>query len=338
MITIDDIRKPIKADLQAFDEFVADNFKGEGDLLQEMLLYALKSRGKGVRPMLTILSASMNNPSLAEASAECGEERRCTKRTYLAAMITEMIHTASLIHDDILDSADERRGIPSVNSKWGSNLAVILGDYILANTVGKGMASGQYDIVAHIGPAIGALCEGEVLQGQHAMSLDTTRDDYFDIISLKTASLLGTSAALGAISVGAPRERVDRMRKFGEAVGIAFQIQDDILDFVRNNNTGKPANNDLREHKITLPMLEVMERSTPAEREEMLSLLRRCGQDESAVDALHHRVVEGRGLELAAETMQAYLQRAMHHLSHYDASPYRDALLAMCRFIAERDR
>ncbi|MBO5890036.1 MAG: polyprenyl synthetase family protein [Alistipes sp.] len=337
MITIDDIRKPILTDLEAFDEFVAENFSAEGDLMQEMLSYALSSRGKGVRPILTLLSA-MLHIAKEPATGDEGKERRCTKRTYLAAMLVEMIHTASLIHDDVLDSAEERRGRASVNAKWQSDMAIILGDYILARTMAIGMASAQYDLISYIGTAMATLCEGEVLQSQHAKNLDTKREDYFTIIYQKTASLLGVSAALGALSVGANREEVDRMRKFGEAIGIAFQIQDDILDYKRDNNTGKPSNNDLREHKITLPLIEVMERGDEAFREEVISLLKRCDKDEEAVDRLHNIVEERGGKEYAAETMQAYIQRAMHLLAKFPDTPYRASLLSLCTFIAERDR
>lgn len=338
MISIDDIRKPILADLEAFDQFVADNFSAEGEMLQEMLTYALSSRGKGVRPIITILSALLHTTKSGELSAEQLNERHCTKRTYLAAMLVEMIHTASLIHDDVLDSADERRGKASVNAKWQSNMAIILGDYILARTMSLGMASAQYDLISYIGTAMATLCEGEVLQSQHAKRLDTKRDDYFAIIHQKTASLLGVSAALGAMSVGANREEIDRMRKFGEAIGIAFQIQDDILDFKRDNNTGKPSNNDLREHKITLPLIEVMERGDDTLREEIIALLKRCDKDEEAVDKLHNIVEEHGGKDYAAQTMQAYIQRAMHLLAKFPDTPYRESLLKLCAFIAERDR
>ena len=338
MATIDAIRKPILADLDAFDEFVKENITAEGDLMREMLSYALSSRGKGVRPMLTMLCASLMNTAVSVNKEESGKERHCSKRTYLAAMLVEMIHTASLIHDDVLDEADERRGRASVNAKWQSDMAIILGDFILARTMALGMASAQYDIMSYIGTAMATLCEGEVLQSQHARNLDTSRDDYFAIIYQKTASLLGVSAALGALSVGASREDVDRMRKFGEAIGIAFQIQDDILDFSRQNNTGKPANNDLREHKITLPLIEVMERKSEEERKEILELIKRCDKEESAVDALQKIVDDGNGRELAAQTMQAYIQRALHLLSKYADTPYRTALMELCAYIAERDR
>lgn len=338
MIKIDDIRKPILADLDAFEDFVKENITAEGDLMREMLSYALTSRGKGIRPMLTMLCASLMSSSQEPNREDVGKERHCSKRTYLAAMLVEMIHTASLIHDDVLDSADERRGRPSVNAKWQSDMAIILGDFILARTMSLGMASAQYDILSYIGSAMATLCEGEVLQSQHAKSLDTTRDDYFSIIHQKTASLLGVSAALGALSVGASREDVDRMRKFGEAIGIAFQIQDDILDYNRQNNTGKPANNDLREHKITLPLIEVMERKSEQERCEIIELLKRCDKDENIVDELQAIVDEGEGAKLAAETMQAYIQRALHLLSKYADTPYRTSLMKLCAYIAERDR
>ena len=338
MVTIDSIRKTIASDMEAFNTFVSENISAEGDLMHEMLTYALTARGKGVRPMLTMLAASMINASGEESAESCGAERHCSKRTYLAAMLIEMIHTASLIHDDVLDSADERRGRPSVNAKWQSDMAIILGDYILARTMSIGMASAQYDLVTYVGSAMATLCEGEVLQSQHAKSFDTTREDYYHIIWQKTASLLGVSSALGALSVGASREEVDRMRKFGEAIGMAFQIQDDILDYNRNNNTGKPANNDLREHKITLPLIEVMERKTEEERREIIELLKRCKEDEAAVDALQKIVDENQGTELAAKTMQAYLARAMHLLSKYPDSPYRTSLMNLCTYIAERDR
>ena len=321
MVSIDDIRRPISADLKAFDAFIADNFSAEGDMLQEMLTYALSSRGKGVRPILTLLTASLCSASEPVAES-CGEERHCTKRTYLAAMLVEMIHTASLIHDDVLDSADERRGKPSVNAKWQSNMAIMLGDYILARTLSIGMSSAQY----------------EVLQSQHARAFDTTRDDYFAIIYQKTASLLGVSAALGALSVGASREEVERMCKFGEAIGIAFQIKDDILDYNRNNNTGKPANNDLREHKITLPLIEVMERSTPEQREHIIELLKRCDSDDEAVDAIQAIVEQGDGPKYAEQAMQAYLSRALHLLAKYPDTPYRASMMQLCTFIAERDK
>ena len=337
MISIDEIRKPILADLEAFDEFVTDNFSAEGELMQEMLTYALSSRGKGVRPILTMLCALLHVSKDRALDGE-GKERNCSKRTYLAAMLVEMIHTASLIHDDVLDSAAERRGRASVNAKWQSDMAIILGDYILARTMSIGMASAQYDLISYIGNAMATLCEGEVLQSQHAADKDTTRQDYLEIIYKKTASLISTSASAGAVSVMASREDVEQMRRFGEALGMAFQIQDDILDYSRSAQTGKPRNNDLREGKITLPLIEVLEQCSSAERLQIIDKLSQCATDESAVDYIQNLVEVTGGLSLAARTMQTYIDRAVAILSKYDDSPYRTALINLCAYVADRDK
>ena len=222
MITLDDIRKPVTAELEALDEFVDRQFTAEGELLSDMLRYALSARGKGIRPMLVMLSAAMNAPVKGAAAG---------RRACLAAMLVEMIHVASLIHDDVIDEADMRRGKPSANARWQSHKAVILGDYILAKNMNIGLQSGQFDLVTHVCGSMAALCEGEVLQDECAANSTMTRQAYLDIIYKKTASLLGVSASVGALAVGATRDRVATMRRFGEAVGMAFQIQDDILDY-----------------------------------------------------------------------------------------------------------
>lgn len=328
MITIDTIRKPIESELAEFDEFVKHNFSAKDGLLAEMLEYVLASRGKGIRPILVMLSAALNSAN----------EGRFGKRTFLAAMLVEMIHVASLIHDDVIDESDMRRGRASVNSRWQSRNAVIVGDYILAKNMDLGLSSGQYDIVSHVIKSMTTLCEGELIQSDHASKLDTSREAYFDIIYKKTASLLSVSASAGALSVGASYERVAAMRRFGEAVGIAFQIRDDILDYMPTADTGKPSNNDLRERKITLPLIEVLESVGVEERAEILSLVERCATDESCVEQVQQRVVAAGGIEAATATMKSYLQRAMSILGDYPPTPYRQALLDLCAFIAERNR
>ena len=329
MVTLDKIRKPIGADLDAFDEFVVRNFTAEGELLSDMLRYALSARGKGIRPTVVLLAAGLNAPVRRE---------RMGQRAYLAALLVEMIHVASLIHDDVIDGADMRRGRPSVNALWQSRNAVVLGDYILARTMSTGMASAQYDLVSHIIGSVATLCEGEVLQSQHARDKDTTRRDYLEIIYKKTASLISISASAGAVSVIAPHEDIERMRRFGEALGMAFQIKDDILDYSRSNRTGKPANNDLREGKITLPLIEVLERCEPAEKLRLMDSLSRCGEDPAAVDYIHSAVEDAGGIEMAERAMRTYIDRAVEILSHYDESPYRTALVNLCAYVAERDR
>lgn len=328
MITLDDIRQPITAQLAEFETFVLRQIVAEGEFLTEMLQHALSSRGKGIRPTLVFLSAVMH----------AGDAKRVGRRSHLAAMLVEMLHVASLIHDDVVDEADMRRGRPSANALWQSHNAVILGDYILGRTIETGLASGQFDLVSHVTRAITSLCEGEVLQSDCARRQIVDRDSYYRIIRRKTASLLGVSVSAGALSVGAPREQVAMMTRFGEALGMAFQIRDDMLDYTRSADTGKPANNDLREGKITLPLLTVLERSTEERRRELLERLAGCHADPDSVEYLQHTVESCGGLDEAARVMQDFVDEALQYLKGYPASPCREALENLCRYVVRRDR
>ena len=328
MVTLDDIRRPIADRIEEFEEFVRSSFcEKEGSLLADMVEYVLSSRGKGLRPMLTMLSAAA-----VSTTGDFG------KRTMLAAMLIEMIHTASLVHDDVIDESNMRRGQASVNARWQSRNAVIVGDYILARNMDIGLRSGQYDLLTHIIGNMAVLCEGEILQSDHAGKLDISKQDYFDIIYKKTASLFASCAASGAISVGAQRRTVESMHRFGEMVGMAFQIVDDILDYTPDNNTGKPAANDLQERKITLPLIEVLEKVTPELKRDILSAVERAATDSAAVDFIREKVVEYGGVEAARATLQRFLQRALSELSALEDTPYRQALIDLCTFVAERDR
>ena len=329
MVTLDMIRKPVEGDLEAFEQFIRQKFTADGTLLSEMLDYALSAWGKGIRPMTVLLSAALNAPA---------GQRSGGLRALLAATLVEMIHVASLIHDDVIDESDMRRGKPSANARWQSHKAVILGDYILARNLSIGLGSGQFDLVTHVCGSMAALCEGEVLQDECAANSTMTRQAYLDIIYKKTASLLGVSASAGALAVGATRDRVATMRRFGEAVGMAFQIQDDILDYTPTAHTGKPANNDLREGKITLPLLSVLDRASDSRRRELLERLSRCHESDEEVEYLRSTVENEGGLSFAAEVMQGYIARAVEMLSDYPDSEYRSALVNLCAYIAERDR
>ena len=194
------------------------------------------------------------------------------------------------------------------------------------------------DLVTHVCGAIATLCEGEILQNDKANRQEMTRASYLDIIYKKTACLIGVSASAGALAVGASREKQALMRKFGESIGMAFQIQDDILDYTRTARTGKPSNNDLREHKVTLPLLTVLESVGEERRRELQARLARCHEEDESVEYLQHIVENEGGMEKAARVMQEYLARAMSVLSEYEPSEYRDALANLCVYVGERDR
>lgn len=328
MVTLDDIRRPIADRIEEFENFVRSSFgEKEGTLLADMVEYILSSRGKGLRPTLTMLSAAATS-----ATGSFG------KRTMLAAMLIEMIHTASLVHDDVIDESNLRRGQASVNARWQSRNAVIVGDYILARNMDIGLRSGQYDLLTHIIGNMAVLCEGEILQSDHAGKLDISKEDYFDIIYKKTASLFASCASAGAMSVGAPRRTIESMHRFGEKLGMAFQIVDDILDYTPDNNTGKPAANDLQERKITLPLLEVLERVTPELKSQILSAVEHAATDSDAVEFVREQVVKYDGVAAARATLQRFLQRALSELSDLEDTPYRQAMIDLCTFVAERDR
>lgn len=327
MVTLEQIQKPIESDLRLFDSFVGEQFKCDDDVLAPMLRDALSSRGKGVRPLLVMLSAGLNSKAGV-----------VSRRAWVAALMVEMIHLASLIHDDVIDESPMRRGKPSLNALWQSKRAVLTGDYILGRSLSIALSIGQYDIVTHITRAISILCEGELLQDDLARKLTMTREGYLQIISKKTASLLAISASAGALAAGASPIEVDRMRSFGEAIGMAFQIQDDILDYSPNAQSGKPVNNDIREGKITLPLLAVMERAPEREREEILKKLASAHEDEGMVEYLQQRVEEGGGVEFARQVMQAYLEKATKILADYPESEFRSALINLALFITERNK
>ncbi len=327
MATLSEIKAPIIKDLEGFDNFIAEQFKADSPLLSEMMTYALSSRGKGIRPLIVMLCSALNSANGI-----------VSRRAWVAATMVEMIHLASLIHDDVIDASDMRRGKASVNAKWQSRKSIILGDYILGRTLTLGMSSGQYDIVAHISKSIAILCEGEVIQDDLAARHTMTRESYIDIINKKTASLISISASAGAIAAGAPHDKIELMRRLGEYIGMAFQIQDDILDYTPTANTGKPTNSDLREGKVTLPLLVIIEQSSEQERSEISSLLSACKDNQDAISELQRKVEQGGGIEFATEVMRAYIQKATTILAQYDPSEYRTALINLCAFITERDR
>ena len=328
MTALDDIRQPVNEALSELNLMIERHFADDKSPVAEMLAYALSARGKGVRPLTVLLSATVNSQS-----------GKAGMRALLAAMLVEMIHVASLVHDDVIDESMMRRGRPSVNARWQSRNAVVVGDYILARAMSVGLSSAQYDLVQHITGAIATLCEGEVLQSRHAADRDTDRESYLEIIRRKTASLLAVSASAGAMAAGASAERVETMRRYGELLGMAFQIKDDILDYTAaGSTTGKPACNDLREGKITLPLIALLERADEVRRQELLHLLDRCREDDDAVAEMCRRVTEEGGSEAAEHAMYTYLHRAEALLADYDDSPARRSLAALCRYVGERER
>ncbi|MFR9650859.1 MAG: polyprenyl synthetase family protein [Rikenellaceae bacterium] len=327
MITLSQIKRPIESTLAEFDTFAQEQFRTENELLREMMVDALSSRGKGVRPILVFLCAAISSPT-----------HFIGKRAFISALMIEMIHLSSLIHDDVIDEAATRRDKPTLNSKWQSKRAVLVGDYILARNLIIGLSSGQFDLVSHITRAIATLCEGEVIQDDRARRGVMTMFDYFDIVNKKTASLISISCSSGGLSAGAKGDEVTRLGELGKNIGIAFQIQDDILDYDSSANSGKESFKDLAEGKITLPLLMLLERDSEERRGEIIELLRQAPTNSEALSSVARYVVEGGGVALASDVMNRYINNALAILSEYPDSEYRSALIDMCAFIIQRDR
>ena len=325
MTLLEQIRQPIERELRECRDYMRQRMTADDPFVQSMLDYVIENMGKGVRPLLAVLASRLHS------SEPIGE------RTCLAAMLVEMIHTASLVHDDVIDESPMRRGNPSVNSRWGSNSAVLCGDYILATAFDAGMTSREYDIPTYIIAAMRQLCCGELVQNECNRTSTMSRETYLDIINKKTAVLLSTSAAVGAVAVGASDDKVALMAEFGTALGMAFQIKDDILDYNLDAQTGKPSCNDLREGKITLPLLCVLEQSDEAERERVIALLRSAHSDENAVEELRRLVVEKGGLAAACTLMDEYMAKARAVTAAYPESPIRHSLDLLCDFVAARN-
>lgn len=325
MDTLQKIKEPVAGEIARYEKHLEETLCSNSSLTQEMLSYILDTRGKGIRPLMVLLSAAMFNSG-----------RELPYDSHIAAMLVEMTHTASLVHDDIIDEAAMRRGKLSVKAKWDASLAVLIGDYILARTYTLGLDNGYYRLTTYVAHVMTQLCEGEIIQSDQSGRLEMTRQIYDDIIYRKTASLMGRSCGAGAISVEAPQEDVDRMQRFGEALGMAFQIKDDILDYATDGQTGKSPCNDLREHKITLPLLSVLDASPDGERRRLLDLLAQAHDSEESIRELCDAIASRGGLEAASREMERYLTQARELILSFPESPYRDSLYELCDYLAGR--
>lgn len=327
MKTIEHIRKPVEAPLKHYETYIKEALHSDSPYVGSIIDYLFSNRGKGIRPLLVMLCAKLH-----------AADRPIGERTYLAAMLIEMIHTASLVHDDVVDEAYVRRNKPTVNALWRSWTSVLIGDYILSRSFLRGLQSQHYDVITFITSSLSELCEGELIQSRQSDRLEMTREIYLDIVYKKTATLIGASSGSGALSAGASPEEVARMKQFGDCLGIAFQISDDILDYAPQSQTGKPACGDLRERKITLPLLTVLERAAPGRRRELLRKLSDVRRRPQNVDYLYDAVIAENGIGMASEAMQTYLADARSLLSGYPDSPVRESLLDLCGFVAERKK
>jgi octaprenyl-diphosphate synthase len=323
MSTTDLIIPPIAEELKRFEPYFRKSTKTDLPLLNTIINYILRRKGKLMRPMMVFLAAKLN-----------GE---FNERTYHAALTIELLHTATLVHDDVVDESSQRRGFLSINAIWKNKIAVLVGDFILAKGLLWSIEHRDYDMLEHISAAVRDMSEGEILQIQKARKLDITEEIYFEIIRKKTASLLATSAAVGTCSVTEEVEKIERMKQFGEYAGMAFQIKDDLFDYHKTNLIGKPAGNDLREKKMTLPLIYALNHCNNGEKSRILDIVRNRKKTSEDLREVSRFVESNGGFTYAAEVMQSYSDKAIAVLSAYPESDIKTAMIEYIRYITSRE-
>jgi octaprenyl-diphosphate synthase len=317
------IKACIENEMKSFESFFSKQLATKVLLLKIIINYVIRSKGKQLRPMLVFLAAKLN-----------GE---ISEKTYIAASLIELLHTATLIHDDVVDETYRRRGFFSINTLWRSKMAVLTGDYVLSSGLMVALKYKQFDVLEVISSAVREMSEGELIQFEKARRLDITEEIYYEIIRKKTATLISACTKSGAYSVGASEEQVDKMHLFGENLGMAFQIRDDLLDYEKTNLAGKPTGNDLKEKKITLPLIYLLNNSTKAEKNSILKTIGRYHNDERKIIPIIKRVKESGGIEYSRKEMVRFQHNALDILNTYSESEIREALRELVYFITERD-
>ncbi len=318
---------PVEKELSLYEEYVARLLDNGTPQMGPLLRFVSSNHGKAVRPLIVLLTAGL--------FPDKGDRQ---ERAVLAAVLVEMVHTASLIHDDIIDESYVRRGRPSVNAFWGDHKAVLLGDYIIGRAFADGLRTGHYDIVQCVTESMYSLCEGEIIQAWQSDQLGMTREIYLDIIFKKTALVLGVASSVGVMAARGSEADVERMRQYGNNLGIAFQIRDDVLDYAPLSQTGKPACGDLRERKINMPLLALLEKSPAPQRRALLAKLSDVRRHPENVEYLRQAVIDGGGIDDASASMEEYLAKARAALESYEPSACRSSLFSLCDYIALRDR
>jgi octaprenyl-diphosphate synthase len=322
MISLAEIKKPIEENLKEFDNIFESAMRSDSMLLNKIIQYILKSKGKQMRPVLVLLSAGM-----------FGEIRASS---YTAATLIELLHTASLVHDDVVDESNFRRGFFSVNALWKNKIAVLVGDYLLSRGMMLALEKSEYKILHLVSDAVKEMSEGELLQIQKARMMNITEEVYYQIIRKKTASLIAACCASGVASVSDNQEHIDRMKLFGEYVGLAFQIKDDLLDFDPDNATGKPAQNDLKEQKMSLPLIYTLDQVGFFEKRKLLSYVKNHGSEKKKVKVIIDRIRSVDGFAYAEKRMTEFRDKALDILSEFPDSVYNKSLEKLVSFTTDR--
>ena len=325
MISVKEIKAPIASEMDEFEIRFKQSMKSNTPLIDKISHYIVKRKGKQMRPMFVFLTAKI-----------CGN---VNDSTYTAAALIELLHTATLVHDDVVDDANMRRGFFSINALWKNKIAVLVGDFLLSRGLLMSIDAGEFELLRIVSTAVREMSEGELLQMEKARKLNITEDIYFDIIRQKTASLIAACCQSGAHSVNASAHNCELMRKFGEKTGIAFQIKDDLFDYNSNGDEiGKPTGIDIKEKKMTLPLIYALSKATPKERGWIIGTVKRDNTDKVKVQKVIDFVYESGGIEYARKTMLQYRKEALELLYNFEESEARTALEGLVNYTIERKK
>ncbi len=320
-LRLEDIKSPISSHMEEFEHTFRSSMKTRVLLLDKIMNYIVKRKGKQIRPMFIFLSAGA-----------CG---KINDSTFRGAALIELVHTASLVHDDVVDNANYRRGFFSVNALWKNKIAVLVGDFLLTRGLFLALEHKDYELLSICTNAVKEMSEGELMQMEKARQLDITEEVYFEIIRQKTASLIASCCAIGASSSGASAEVVQKMKTFGELVGMAFQIKDDLFDF-GEDEIGKPLGIDIKEKKMTLPLIYALSKGSWLEKRRVINIIKNNSDQPKKVKEVIEFVKASGGLEYAKKTMGEYYNKAIESLTGFPESEYKTSLLQLVQFTIER--
>jgi octaprenyl-diphosphate synthase len=323
-ITLADIQTPIAAEMLAFEQKFRASVRSRVRLLDKIMRYIVKRKGKQMRPMFVFLAAGAAMGKTQEA-------------TYRGAALIELLHTATLVHDDVVDDAEYRRGFFSINALWKNKIAVLVGDYLLSRGLLLSIDNGDFNLLKIVSEAVREMSEGELLQIEKARRLDITEEIYFEIIRQKTASLIASCCAIGAASAGAGEDLVQQMHAFGEKVGMAFQIKDDLFDF-GDEEIGKPVGIDIKERKMTLPLIYALNNASWAEKKTQIFRIKNLSNRPKEVRKVIDFVKGSGGIEYATKVMEQYVTEAMAILEALPPSNYRTSLEQIVHYTIDRKK
>lgn len=322
-LKLSNIQKPIQNELEEFDQVFKNILRSDIRLVDFVIKFILRQKGKKIRPLLVLMSAKV-----------CGN---VNMRSYRGATLVELLHTATLVHDDVVDEAEKRRGLPSLNNIWGNKISVLMGDYLLSKGLMISVNGEDYDFLKTITDTVKRMAEGELLQIYKTKKLDIDEETYFKIISDKTASLFSTCCEIGALSATTSKEEIEALKNYGEYLGIAFQIQDDILDYTGTKIIGKPLGGDIKEKKLTLPLIHTLTKESKSDAAEIIRRIKK-GKKEKRISEIIDLVKSNGGIEYSIEKAHEFSDKAKKCLEPFKDSEYKDSLIDLVDFVIDRNK